>query len=206
MSAPPSPPCPRYIAPDESRGGRPCALVWRSGTPAERRFAFCDQVQIGRDDEGCALVPGVLLVADPAISRRHCIVRQSPDGRCFVRDVSRNGTRLDGRRMVPNLEVEIRPGQTLTIGPGIEFMLEGIRVASIAPEVVSAGRTLGVSDQTIATVLVGDIRDYTTLVRRAPSLELQQSVNRVFEIDHGEMRIYEGNYGYYLHKAHGENH
>jgi adenylate cyclase len=31
-------------------------------------------------------------------------------------------------------------------------------------------------------VLVGDIRHYTTLVRRAPSRELQQSVNRVFEI------------------------
>ena len=87
----------------------------RSLFPAERRFAFCDQVQIGRDDEGCALVPGVLLVADPAISRRHCIVRQSPDGRCFVRDVSRNGTRLDGRRMVPNLEVEIRPGQVVRL-------------------------------------------------------------------------------------------
>jgi hypothetical protein len=28
-----------------------------------------------------------------------------------VRDVSRNGTRLDGHRLVPNVEVEIRPGQ-----------------------------------------------------------------------------------------------
>jgi len=29
-------------------------------------------------------------------------------------------------------------------------------------------------------------------------------VDRVFEIDHGEMRIYEGNYNYYLEKVHGE--
>ncbi|RII29010.1 MAG: glycosyl transferase family 1 [Geobacter sp.] len=35
---------------------------------------------------------------------------------------------------------------------------------------------------------------------------LRSLVNRVFEIDHGEMRVYEGNYGYYLHKAHGESH
>ncbi|MBT0653269.1 ABC-F family ATP-binding cassette domain-containing protein [Geomobilimonas luticola] len=35
---------------------------------------------------------------------------------------------------------------------------------------------------------------------------LRSLVNRVFEIDHGEMRVYEGNYGYYLHKAHGEAH
>jgi ATP-binding cassette, subfamily F, member 3 len=31
---------------------------------------------------------------------------------------------------------------------------------------------------------------------------LRQLVNRVFEIDHGEMRIYEGNYDYYLAKVH----
>ena len=35
---------------------------------------------------------------------------------------------------------------------------------------------------------------------------LRSLVNRVFEIDHGEMRVYEGNYGYYLHKVHGEAH
>jgi len=35
---------------------------------------------------------------------------------------------------------------------------------------------------------------------------LRLLVDRVFEIDHGEMRVYEGNYGYYLHKVHGEAH
>ena len=30
---------------------------------------------------------------------------------------------------------------------------------------------------------------------------LRQLVNRVFEIDHGEMRVYEGDYEYYLHKS-----
>jgi ATP-binding cassette subfamily F protein 3 len=33
---------------------------------------------------------------------------------------------------------------------------------------------------------------------------LRLLVDRVFEIDHGEMRSYEGNYEYYLHKVHGE--
>jgi ATP-binding cassette, subfamily F, member 3 len=32
---------------------------------------------------------------------------------------------------------------------------------------------------------------------------LRSLVDRVYEIDHGEMRVYEGNYEYYLHKAHG---
>jgi ATP-binding cassette, subfamily F, member 3 len=33
---------------------------------------------------------------------------------------------------------------------------------------------------------------------------LRQLVDRVFEIDHGEMRVYDGTYEYYLHKVHGE--
>jgi ATP-binding cassette subfamily F protein 3 len=33
---------------------------------------------------------------------------------------------------------------------------------------------------------------------------LRSLVDRVFEIDHGEMRTYEGNYSYYLEKVHGE--
>jgi len=33
---------------------------------------------------------------------------------------------------------------------------------------------------------------------------LRLLVDRVFEIDHGEMRVYEGNYEYYLGKVHGE--
>jgi ATP-binding cassette subfamily F protein 3 len=32
---------------------------------------------------------------------------------------------------------------------------------------------------------------------------LRLLVDRVYEIDHGEMRVYEGNYEYYLHKVHG---
>jgi ATP-binding cassette subfamily F protein 3 len=33
---------------------------------------------------------------------------------------------------------------------------------------------------------------------------LRLLVDRVFEVDHGEMRVYEGDYEYYLHKVHGE--
>jgi len=34
---------------------------------------------------------------------------------------------------------------------------------------------------------------------------LRLLVDRVFEIDHGEMRVYEGNYEYYLSKTHGHH-
>ncbi len=179
-----SPPaaCPRYLPPDPGRGTRSCALVWCPGTPAERRYVFFDQIEIGRDAEGCALVPGGLLIDEPTVSRRHCIVRLAADGRCFARDVSRNGTRLDGRRMVPNLEVELSPGQTLTLGARTELVLEAEHAASVAPTSAAEGGTVHAPGASIATVLVGDIRNYTTLVRRASPLELQQSVSRVFDV------------------------
>ncbi len=182
MTAASFPARPRYVAPDPGGTARASALVWSAGTPGEQRYTFYDQIQIGRDEEGSGFAPGLLLVADPTISRRHCVIRQTADGRYFARDVSRNGTRLNGRRMVPNVEVEVRPGQTLAIGTETEFVLEAHQVASVAPELAADGRTVGLLGGSIATVLVGDIRDYTTLVRRAPPVELQRSVNRVFEI------------------------
>lgn len=155
-------------------------MVWQRGTPDERRCVFYDQIEIGRDAGGSVLSPGLLLIDEPTVSRRHCVVRLAPDGRCYARDVSRNGTRLDGRRMVPNLEVEIRAGQSLTVGSA-ELVLEAESMASLA-EKAGHGSTMHVPGTGIATVLVGDIRDYTVLVRRAPRLELQQSVGRVFEV------------------------
>ena len=179
-AVPPFPGAPRYVTPAPGAVASSCAVVWRQGTPDEHRYAFFDQIEIGRDVEGATLRPGVLLIDDPSISRRHCVIRRDADGRCFARDVSRNGTRLDGRRMVPNIEVQVRPGQALSVGADTQLVLEGVRVATVAPG-LSSVRTVGMPGTCVATVLVGDIRDYTVLVRKAPPVALQQSVGRAFE-------------------------
>lgn len=143
-------------------------------------FEFFDQIEIGRDDEGRAAAPGQLLVRAPHVSGRHCLITQNELGRCFVRDVSRNGTRVNGRRLMPNVESEILIGQTLDLGGGVQFTLEG-EIAR-APVYEGAPKRTSVETQmTLATVLTGDIRDYTVMVRQAPSAELQQCVSRVFQ-------------------------
>lgn len=171
----------------EPTAASPKYLVADPDTDRKRRFVFYDRVEIGRHHASRPPVPGLLLLDDPTISHRHCIVRQAPDGRCYVRDVSRNGTRVDGRRLVPNLEFEIRIGQTLGLGDGQELLLGG--EPPLATETVPEGHgfTAGVAGETIATVLVGDIRNYTVMVRRARTEQLQQSVNRVFEVLSGEV-------------------
>lgn len=156
-------------------------LVMESGPGGSpRRYPLSTQLEIGRDEEDRAPVAGLLLVREPSISFRHCIVSQTADGHCYVRDVSRNGTRLDGRRLVPNIETEFKVGQTLDLGAGIQFVLHGGDGAEAAL-LSTRGRTETASKLSLATVLVGDIRDYTVLVRKAPTAELQQSVSRVFD-------------------------
>jgi len=170
----------RYQSP-QAADRSPLVLIAGRGTASERRFEFYDQIEIGRDD-GRPESPGVVLVADPTISRRHCVILHRTDGRCYVRDVSRNGTRLDGRRLVPNIETELRPGQAVSVSADVDFVLEGELPLAAGDDQPSATGTIAMPASVFATLLVGDIRDYTVLVRRAPSSVLQSSVNRVFEV------------------------
>jgi pSer/pThr/pTyr-binding forkhead associated (FHA) protein len=123
--------------------------VANPGTGEEQRIAFCRVLEIDRDN-GREAMPGLLLVQDPLVSRRHCVLTRSPDGRCYVRDVSLNGTHLSGRQLVPNVETEIHPGEVLTIAGGHRFVLDAApREGKLAE--AGAGRAsaklAGVSDR-----------------------------------------------------------
>ena len=171
----------RYTASPGSSGREPCALIAHAGTADEVRCPFDDHIEVGRDD-GRPGDTGMLLIRDPAVSRRHCVVSRRPDGRCFIRDLSLNGTRLDGRRLVPNVEVEVHTGQKIAVAEGLDLMLEITaphESAGATPEDVADG-TLAASSLVVATLLVGDIREFTGLVRTVPPDILQPSVNRVF--------------------------
>jgi class 3 adenylate cyclase len=171
-----------YRAPEGTEGAALCLVAVAPGF-GEKRFIFVNQIEIGRYSESAAGAPGALLIKDGTVSRRHCVISRSSDGRCFVRDVSTNGTWLERRRLVPNVEVEIRIGQVISFGRGHMFRLEGATLESgrgAAAKV--AKRTLKVQGGSFVTVLVGDIRDYTVLVRERPSHLVEQSVNMVFGI------------------------
>ncbi len=173
----PAPPAPIYV-PAPPNGYPPKYLVLATPRQDLQEFVYFDRLEIGRLDGTPQIAPGLLIVQDPTVSRRHCVLTQTRDGRCLVRDISRNGTRVDGRRLVPNLEHAIQVGQTIAVSADYEFLLAGDRAGRVADR---AGGTIGLPGTTLATVLVGDIRDYTGLVQRTPTIQLQQSVSRVFE-------------------------
>lgn len=173
----------RYTPPTPRPESSPSYLVARPGTAGETCLPFYDQIEIGRDD-GRPGVPGILLIDASGVSRRHCIVSHQPDGRFFVRDLSLNGTRIDGRRLVPNVEMEWRPGQRISVADEFELVLKGPPPRTAPNPTVDdlASSTLPASALAFASVLVGDICNYTVLVREVPPATLQQSVNGVFEI------------------------
>ena len=142
-------------------------------------FPFHERIEIGRYHEG-RNPAGVLQVKDPTVSSRHCVITQDPDGTCYVRDVSRNGTRIDGRRLSPNSKTELKVGQVLSVGRKLRLRLDGEETVGIDPEEATGSQTLGLSNTTVVTVLVGDIRNFTTIVRKAQPAVLQESVARVF--------------------------
>ena len=171
----------RYTARPHPAGEMTCVLVANPGTAEEARFPFCDHVEIGRDD-GRPDAPGTILIRSPEVSRRHCIVSRRPDGRCFVRDVSLNGTRINGRRLVPNVDVEMQAGQTIAVAVDFDFVLEMPMDWSVAEAASNdtAERTCHAASMVVATLLVGDMRHFTMLLRVVPPNILQPSINRVF--------------------------
>ena len=155
-------------------------LVGVEGTSPGKVFLFFDRIEIGRFSPK-QLLPGNLLVDDRTISSHHCVITQDSDGRCFIRDRSRNGTRVDGRRLSPNLTTELELGQVVSVGRRLRLRLDGMPPHEEISR-ASDTSTFGVAHTTAVTVLVGDIRNYTNLVRLAGCTEIQESVNRVFEI------------------------
>ncbi len=142
---------------------------------------------MGRLKEGVAPAPGRLFIADPTVSLKHCVINQDVNGRCFVRDLSLNGTWIEGRRLVPGAEVELWPGQEISIGQGHVFRLEGTTAESRAGARIAEGpfQARGVTEAVPplieATVVIGDVRGYTSLVREAPADVLQASMNGLFQ-------------------------
>jgi len=158
----------------------PKSLVMEGGHEDGERFTFYERIELGRLKPSNQR-PGHLLLQDGTVSSRHCVLTQDPNGRCFIRDVSRNGTRVDGRRLSPNLRTEIKIGQVISVGRGHRFRLDGEITADKTAMMDDEPSTHALSTVVMVTVLVGDISNYTTMVQDAEAHHLEQSVSRVFQ-------------------------
>ncbi|MEZ4386878.1 MAG: adenylate/guanylate cyclase domain-containing protein [Candidatus Krumholzibacteriia bacterium] len=179
----------RYTPPPPSAARRAC-LEPLAPTATGERFGFHDHLVIGRDLDGADPRPGELRLHDPSVSRRHCELTRAADGRLFVRDLSTNGVWLDGRRLLPNQEVEIRPGQVLAMGAGhlLRLAEEGCAPAEATTDLADLDlTTVRNASHSQVTVLVGDIRGYTRMVTAADPATVERSVSALFQFLHREV-------------------
>ena len=185
---------------DELQGRSPAApvpvatLELISDEPeGARLFPFHERIEIGRwskDREGSN---GTVLIRDATVSSLHCTVVRRHGGGYFACDLSRNGTWLDGRRLVPNVPVPIQSGQMLSVGHGNHLVLKAEDGAGLLTRRGSrGGGTALETNETMVTILVGDIRHYTNLVRETDASLLQCAVSAVFETLEAEVARHGG--------------
>ncbi len=100
------------------------SLVYRRGEAGELIVPFHRQIEVGRLPSRDTSFEAYLPIDDPTVSRRHCVVRQSSRGQFLIRDESANGTRVDGRRLLPRIEVPIGQRATIEVAEGHSLILE----------------------------------------------------------------------------------
>ena len=157
---------------------RSAQIILSPGTPAEQTFPFVEGIEIGRRAAPDGAIITRIVIPDPVISSRHCAITQAENGRFFIRDLSLNGTKVDGKRLVPNLEFALLPGQTVQVGDhGLTLWAAESEEATMSG---TAEHTMLSTGLASVTVLVGDIRGYTTLSQVASSADVHRAVRSVF--------------------------
>lgn len=173
---------------------RQARLILNPGTGTEQTYSFIKQAVIGRRRGRQSVESCRIVVKADAISGRHCVVRQDDKGRFFIRDESRNGTRVGRSRLVPGVEVKLEFGQLIQVAEGVVFRLEYDQEANVALESLDtiAGTEAAETPRVEVTILVGDIAGYTTMSQRfAPAIVLQ-SVQRVFQTVSAAIEAHQG--------------
>lgn len=86
------------------------------------------EIRLGRSRDW-APEASELLADEDTVSARHATLLHAPDGAAWLTEVPRgatNGTRVNDRVLVPGSPVRLRAGDRVELGPGVEFVVQGI--------------------------------------------------------------------------------
>jgi adenylate cyclase len=142
-----------------------------SGERKRFDIGLADLCGIGRSDHNR------IALSDPLASRDHAMIRRDTSGRCYLADTgSSNGTSLNGRPVtVPTL---LSDGDTILVG---HHRLTFHQPSSRAPRIVEpAQRTQIAFSQSLVTVLVMDVRNYTVLARQLGETQISALMADIF--------------------------
>jgi adenylate cyclase len=116
---------------------------------------------------------------DTAMSRRHALLQVTEAGEAYVVDFgSRNGSFLNGNRIEGR--VKLNDGDRLSFGQvQAEFHCSG-DVAIVTPEVRTVAGTIPLHRRQLLSVLVIDIRQFTSLAQALGEEKLADVIGRFF--------------------------
>ena len=156
-------------------------LTCNPGTPDESTVRFSETLEVGRRRKNPRPVQGRLTFDDQRISRRHCVITRKFDGRWWILDLSRSGTWINNRRLVPNVEVELQSNIRIQVGDQVLLFtaLADPRASKPKGHQEDEG-TQASSGETEVTVLVGDIEGYASMTQTHDAEAVYSAVHGLF--------------------------
>ena len=151
----------------------PCLIHSATG----RRFPLRDGQSwaIGRGD-GCAV-----MLDSRSVSRLHALVQRREGGAISLVDLgSRNGSFVNQRRV--SIPVLLNDSDQLIFGDQ-QFLFRNPEAAGVSEAALESTRnapTTALQTNTLTTIVVVDIRDYTPLARSVPEALLSQAIGTWF--------------------------
>jgi adenylate cyclase len=143
--------------------------------PDGRAFAIgpLGTCRIGRD-------PGSdVVVATPATSRIHALIRRDRFGKCILSDSgSRNGTLINGLPITT--PTELKHGDEIRIGGEVIQFEQPLSPAELAPAAPQAAATQVALSNNLVTVFVADMRGFTMLAREVEANTLSVLLSELF--------------------------
>lgn len=158
-------------------------LEWQDGQGQLRELAVLDKAFVGRT---CAGVdPGrAIVLNDPNVSRDHLVVVRTAQG-ATLRDLSRNGTWVNGVRMSQGAERALENGDVIRVGQ-VELTItigapEEPEAAEDDPDQTMTSWTTVSPVYQHVTNLVADLRGFTSLSETLGSDQMYAVMNSVFK-------------------------
>jgi adenylate cyclase len=144
--------------------------------------------RIGRSEQS-----NVVLIGDGRVSRNHALVQRMDTGGYYLSDLgSRNGTVLNGRLVVT--PTVLKSGDMIRLGGYELVFVQEEDPVQLPPEAdTQEEKTTALLDLRLISVLVLDIRDYTSLSRQLGESKTSEMMGSMFRAS-GQVLAASGSY------------
>lgn len=163
-------------------------LTWIDQNGHEHTIEVRDRLYIGRVCHGVEDDKRIM-IDDNGVSRDHASISYS-HGQLTLRDLSRNGTRLNDKRLTAGVDYSLKQGDQIGVGPlvfTLNWQPEG--VAEVVPD-DDATRTVALAE--MVTHLVADVRGFSTWVQNADPERVYRVMSDVFDILSEQVHLHQG--------------